>query len=338
VLLRVRFPEKEVLDPVSPEGSEYSPDSMERRAWANLEGIVLSSLANVEGPEILRNQNFELHIFAYFQYIGVPGGVFLDNEEGWLRHELKEKLPEFVRNPAAGEATLIEYDRPEVGRCRVSVRIVNYSNDRVLTIESVTATSSEMAPETDPEPVRSQALNQLRNALDQVKAQARGDADLRRESAELLEEALGELRMPSVEAWAPAEEELGTGTEPCKPMMTAQETIERLQKLRDRDAIQTFLDRFVVGRTWKTLEDNQLFTNALNDHLRPLNLRVACVVDGKPSLFRCYSTTSAHSGAYYFDHSKSRHGGSPVIPKEMKVVEASPDPRRTTSKIPTSKA
>jgi hypothetical protein len=186
-----------------------------------------------------------------------------------------------------------------------------------------------------------QALNQLRNALDKVKAQARDNADLRRESAELLEGALGELRMPPVESTSPEQpkgepapvdaDELNVPVgDTRQPLLSAEETIERLRGLRDREAIQAFLDRFVVGRTWGGFEQNYLVATGVTEHLRTEKLRIECQDDKEPSVLRCKNISGKYP-YFYFEHftggKQFTHGGHPEVPP-LVVVAAPPDRRR----------
>jgi hypothetical protein len=124
--------------------------------------------------------------------------------------------------------------------------------------------------------------------------------------------------------------------ESSQPALSAQETVEALKKLREPYEIDRFLKDSVVGRTWGNLDENYIFAMGLNDHLRTLKLRVACSKDNQPSLLRCYPTTNAPQGAFYFEHSsggsRSRHGGATTI-GELKVVPEGADSRRKTTKI-----
>lgn len=208
-----------------------------------------------------------------------------------------------------------------------SYHITLEPKSRVIKLTSSSEQENDRLVAKTEKDTRQQALDQLRNALAQVKAQARGDAALRQESAELLEGALSELRTPAVEDWAPAEEELGTGTEPHKPMMTARETIERLKELREPGGVQAFLDRFVVGKTYELFEDNYLVASGVTEHLRDLKLRVKCQRDSNPSYLRCKKTTGNEAGSFYFEHytdgQQWTHGGYPVMPT-LEVVPAPP--------------
>lgn len=117
-------------------------------------------------------------------------------------------------------------------------------------------------------------------------------------------------------------------------MMSAQETIQLLRELREPEQIEQFLERCVVGKRWGNLKDNQDVAYALTDHLRGLNLGVACAKDGEPARLRAVRTGGAPDGAFYFEHTvdgiQRRHGGTKAVPK-LKIGPAPPDLRRRIS-------
>lgn len=136
--------------------------------------------------------------------------------------------------------------------------------------------------------------------------------------------------------------------------LSAEETVEKLQTLHGMEAIQAFLDAFVVGRSWGDLKDNYRIADSVSEHLKSEKLRIICLhiwsddqrkaakkktgVDipeqcGQPSLLRCYATPGAPSGIFRLQHSKhsvvTNHCLSKKVP-ELKLITAAPDGRRST--------
>jgi hypothetical protein len=134
--------------------------------------------------------------------------------------------------------------------------------------------------------------------------------------------------------------------------LSARETVERLQSLRGKDAIQKFLDAFVVGRSWGDAEDNYRVADGVSVHLKAEKLRVRCwhtwsdeqkaaakKKTGKdlpeqcsqPSLLRCYATPGSPSGIFRLQHSKhgrpTSHCFSKTVP-QLDLIPAAPDLRR----------
>lgn len=165
-------------------------------------------------------------------------------------------------------------------------------------------------------------VDQLRTILESVSFQAAVNEAFASESVKLLEKTLGEIRILSIGLRPLADEAFHTVTEPHKPAMSAQETIDRLKELRELDAIQAFLERFVSGKTWGDLASNRLIATEVTDHLRDLNLRVACQKDDEPAVLRCYAEGTNPNGSFKFEHkSGDRHGGTTIVPL-LRLVDA----------------
>lgn len=194
-------------------------------------------------------------------------------------------------------------------------------------------------------------------------AELAGRVDLRPEELRRLGERVGELMRPLLEAlpelvdefgvggidrgavrrnvWALIEENLRASLavgetseqdpEGVDRDLSARQTADRLRAIHDPQRIQDFLDRFVVGRSWGTADNNYLIATGVSDHLRSLKLRVQCPNDGEPAILRCYPATWQQTGSFVFEHrvekKTQRHVGSAVVPP-LKVVPEAPDPRR----------
>lgn len=157
--------------------------------------------------------------------------------------------------------------------------------------------------------------------------------DANPEMADIAAEKCGEIsRQVKLRIWeekaALAENQLPPGASNSTPILSAQETVGILRELTNKDEIQRFLDRFVVGKTWGNLEDNQRVAYGVTDSLRSLRLRVRCLKDGEPSYLRAVATPSVPEGAWYYEHftdkKQQRHGAPPLVPQLEVVPEGIP--------------
>lgn len=213
-----------------------------------------------------------------------------DQDKRFCVDDLDELLRRFSEDPTAlgesgmhhGTASLFLWEKLEPSEWEERRR-------RALTRSVSPYTISEMAPEAKSEPARRQTLDQLRNALDQLKVQAQADADLRRESTELLEGALGELRMPPVEGWPPIEKVEQPASKPTPkqasmPPRTGHDIIIELAKLFDDwdgtlrpQAVRRFqklLDSFHETQSLGSYEDNRNACKWINTIARTKHLKL----------------------------------------------------------------
>jgi hypothetical protein len=146
VRLRVLLPGNEAMAPTAPDGTPVRPGSVEHRAWGNILELVRPIVAAYLAREDARAFSGEvLGINAEFRYAGAPAGELLEEERVSLSETLTQRLQDYLANPAPPELTLVSYDKPEIGRCRVDAQLLRPGLDASLTHSDSSAIARPMS-------------------------------------------------------------------------------------------------------------------------------------------------------------------------------------------------
>jgi hypothetical protein len=90
----------------------------------------------------------------------------------------------------------------------------------------------------------------------------------------------------------------------------------------------------LAGKSFGSLEANQVVARGVQELLNRLGLRVACPKEGcgRPAVLRCAAAGNSKQGVFHFDHSsggkRTTHMGSSAFPC-LTLVNTPPDRRRS---------
>lgn len=87
----------------------------------------------------------------------------------------------------------------------------------------------------------------------------------------------------------------------------------------------------LTGLNLGSFSENCRFTDRLATLLNLLGLRVKCPKCGRPARFVCAVSRGMASGAFFFYHNSTKHGGTASVPP-LTLISKAPDGRRRTKK------
>ena len=115
--------------------------------------------------------------------------------------------------------------------------------------------------------------------------------------------------------------------------------LEALERIADRlsVAVRTSADELravapsFTGLNLGSFAENCRFADRLGSLLNLLGLRARCPKCGQPARFVCATSSRMASGAFFFYHNKTKHGGTASVPP-LTLIPKAPDRRRRAKK------